>query len=418
MSESLQGKISFDSSGFNERKINGIGEQRVAQVHSVVSEYLSSKGWHSASCECCHTLFLTKGQKAICGDEKCNGYEFIGEKRKNPPSIFDIADKFHEVVDPDFQYCQPLPIVRDNSTTVFTGTAGQLFDPFIHEEIEAPLQGLPIYTIQPVIRLQGRKIVGKKEGFSTSFTLLATEQFNATLENHMSHFEHWIEILSEVGLFAGDLTLRHIENRPNWGNGEFNTDVIKVFYKGLELGVSNFFINIPLIKSQTSATMSDITFGLERLTWAARKNRLYFGVFNPLIEVSNDQIEQLDAYRTLVLLSASGVESGHRDVGSKYKNLADTAFSFSQPFKDELVNYYYEWWSHFQSFPLDLITTTQVISIERNKRLNLALKKQFNLPDALNIKQPIETTLIYAQMHGILDDDLIQFMKNQHGKTN
>ena len=83
MSESLQGKISFDSSGFNERKINGIGEQRVAQVHSVVSEYLSSKGWHSASCECCHTLFLTKGQKAICGDEKCNGYEFIGEKRKS-----------------------------------------------------------------------------------------------------------------------------------------------------------------------------------------------------------------------------------------------------------------------------------------------------------------------------------------------
>lgn len=370
--------------------------KNLGEVISISHEMLTRNGWNFASCENCNNAYYAKEETTAsnCSSNSCTGeYEFLNLSRKRKSmELLALSGGFSDFFSQNgYSEVKPIHIVNRVGNTLFTGNAGQFFDREIFRE--TAYDSTPVFIKQPVIRMQGEDIVGKVDGFTTSFVNVATEQLDASPEQHTHNLDLWMEFLSKSGLYMGDFTLKPKLERTNWGElNDIDTYTLKFNYKGLELGVANYAI-IPQ-RSRPPIAQSDLTFGLERVLWAINKNSSYFDLIGPFTYSLRGEHVKMDSYRTTTLMAASDVRPSNQDRGSKFRLFANKISSLDDEFNPDLVKYYYDWWKQFTDFPNSLATTTTILRREINRNRNLRIQRTMgknSITPNLNTSVDIDT---------------------------
>jgi len=360
-----------------------IGENKdlIWSALKTTESFLAQKEWREVECRSCGSPFFAKSSYNLdsCGSYKCTGYEFLAEpKKKKTLSPQRLGSKISShFISQGYQVAARLPIVNQTGSTLFTGTCGQVFDNAIFNEQE--YKSSPLLAIQPVIRLQGKDLVGVTDGFSTSFVNIASEQMGASKEQHLQNLNTWLDSLSESGIYMGTISLVPVVGTPDWGGIKPTGLTLRINYLGLELGVSNYF---PAIRQDSRDTlkMSDISFGLERLAWALSKTPSYFDVLGPLDRSAVEEYRKMDRIRTITLMLASHVTPSNKDRGSKLRSLAKDP-SVGDKVDLELIEYYYNWWSNFIDLPASLTETVNGIRAEIYRNKNAGIQNKTGIKD-------------------------------------
>lgn len=343
---------------------------------SVQKEYFDSHGWNLKTCPKCNSAYFSKRTLNTCGSYECeNDYTFLklGARRE----FFELEECYKTSIDffrsKGYEVAHPIDIVRKSERTLFASVAGQVFDDAIYKGQSTSSSN--IVCVQPVIRLQGESLVGKIEGYSTSFLNMSTDRWNSTPKEHFEAFDNWLDFLSTQGLYAGNISLKTNYEDNDWDAFHVHSEALRLNYGGLELGIANFFIDIPQ-PNERIATMSDISFGLERVVWAVNKSKSYFDAIGPLIYVlyNPNKIMLMDSIRTTTLMAAFGVTPAHYDHGGKFRLLTKkVAKSFGlAPYK-ELSEYYHNQWSKFINLKYDSNVCGSMIMQEIERNLNVEL---------------------------------------------
>ena len=351
--------------------------------------FLVNKNWITHTCPHCSNEYFAKehSSTAGCGSYKCNGYEFLNRPlRRAFFDIYEIGEKlktnFNSLA---YREVAPIPVVNKIGSTLFTGTSAQYYDTAIFEEEQ--IDASPIVIAQPVIRLQGKDLVGKIDGFTTAFINIATEQPNVAMTKHLQHFDHWLEQLSLLGLFMGDVSLKISTDNPEWGKYQPDAVTVKINYLGLELGVANYFTNIPQ-QTREALTLSDLSFGLERIAWALNKTPSYYDIIGPINYSAKGRHKLMDDYRTMTLMAASGVTPSNKDRGSKFRMLTKSSATPTESINLYLVDYYYNWWRQFANLPLQKSDAVDIIVREVNRNINIETRKRIGGSERI----PLEIT--------------------------
>lgn len=362
-------------------------ESDQAKLSVEMNEYLTRHGWSLAACgeSACDRKYYVKPKydTGNCQRYECSGYRFLERKeRKSLISLISITKKAEQLFLKEKTIkVNPLPIIKKHGSTLFTGTCGQYYDDVFF--LDKKPQAESIFLAQPVVRLQGEDLVGKIDGISTSFVNMATEKINANQNEHLELLNLWMSFLSSLGIFMGDITLTLKQDKPKWGD-QISPEAfsLKINYLGLELGIANFFHNIVIPNSGNCYTLSDISFGLERVAWAVNKTPSYFDSIGPirLASKGKDAHTVIDRYRTGTLLTSSGVIPSYKDRGSKVRKLIkDISFSVNEDFSEQLIKHYFDSWSQFIDLPLSLPHTTQVIMKEFSRNQNMRVNEKLKV---------------------------------------
>lgn len=355
-------------------------------IVAVRDDFFARRSWQRKQCPLCLEEYYTKRDLPHCGSYRCaGGYPFLNIPA---PKVYlelgACAENFREFFTTrGYRLHPPVAIVRSDERTLFASTAGQVFDDLIYGQSPQrdPQQ---CAVMQPVIRLQGIGLVASLDGISTSFVHTATECWNATTEKHFNSLDQWLDFLSSLGLHVGGLCLKAKRADNDWAGYTVISEMLKINYDGLEVGVANFFFNIPQ-QSGDIATLSDIGVGLERLVWAVNKSPAYFDGIGPLSSVTIHKRVAFDAIRTTTLMAGSGVVPEHKNQGSKLRAMIGLVTEEVQHLNlYELVHYYHRQWTSFVDLPVSREQTYSTIWREINRGLNLETNR------VLGIDEPFE----------------------------
>lgn len=353
--------------------------------------FLINKNWVAYTCPHCTNEYFAKERSttASCGSYNCAGYEFLNRPRKKG---YIDTDKIGERLISDFgsqsyKKTEPISVINTIGNNLFTGAGGYFNNPVIFNE--APIQETPIIINQPVIRLKEKELVGQTDGISTSFINISTEQVNPSMAEHIVNFDKWLQQLSSLGLFMGDFSLKIATDKPKWAETVIlDAVIVKINYLGLEIGVANYFTNIPQ-RDRPALTLSDMSFGLERIAWALNKLPSYYDILGPINYSARGEHKLMDDYRTMTLMAAYGVLPLNKDRGSKFRMLTKDCVRLSRILHLDLVSYYHDWWNQFADLPLKKSDVMDIIGQEFNRNINVEIRRiteaTENIP--LNISQ-------------------------------
>ncbi|MFH1049235.1 MAG: hypothetical protein V1732_06265 [Patescibacteria group bacterium] len=355
-------------------------------TEKVKEDFFVSRGWQRKKCPLCLEDYYTKNDLPNCGSYRCSdGYKFLDIPAPKSYLEFDTcAMRLREFfIAKNYNLRLPIGVIRKDERTLFASTAGQIYDDLVYGKT---IQSEPsMYIIlQPVIRLQGIKIVGLIDGNSTSFVHAATEGWNIHMEDHLKTLDHWLDFFSNLGLHAGGLCLKTKRAENDWSGTKVISEMLKINYGGLEIGVANFFPDIPQPNGK-NATLSDIGVGLERLIWGVNKSPLYFDGIGPLFySIAIDRII-LDALRTATLMVASGIIPEYKSHNSKLRlmieSIADLAYKINLY---ELVKYYHNQWNSLISLNRSQEQTYEIIRQRIDRSINLKINRALGTDESFN----------------------------------
>lgn len=355
-------------------------------IRAARDDFFARRGWQRKSCPLCSGEYYTKRDLPHCGSYRCVGnYSFLGIP--SPKSYLEFgmcAERLRKFFCGQGCALQPpIAVVRDDERTLFASTAGQVYDDLVYgKTVENDSRRCVV--LQPVVRLQSIGLIGSLDGVSTSFVHAATECWNVQAEAHFNVLDQWLDLFSSLGLHVGGLCLKSKRADNDWAGRVVTSEMLKVNYGGLEIGVANFFFNIPQA-ADTVATLSDIGVGLERLVWAVNKSPSYFDSIGPLSSVTILARVMLDAIRTATLIAASGVVPDHKNQGSKLRAMIGLVTNEAQRLNlYEFVRYYHRQWSSLIDLPISREHAYSVIWREINRVLNLETNR------VLGIDEPFE----------------------------
>jgi len=353
---------------------------------AVKDDFFAQRNWQKKQCPLCLEEYYTKRDLPHCGSYSCTGnYSFLNIPSPKFYLELGACAEYLRKFFLEWQYNPqtPIAIVRNDERTLFASTAGQIYDDLIYSrEIQNKPQKQTV--LQPVIRLQGIGLVGSLDGISTSFVHAATECWNVQIEEHLNTFDQWLDLFSSLGLHVGGLCLKTKRADNDWSGRTVASEMLRMNYGGLEIGIANFFLDIPQ-PSNSIATLSDIGVGLERLVWAINKSPSYFDGIGPLSNVIIHSRVILDAIRTATLMAASDVTPNHKNQGSKLRAMIGLVTENVQSLNlYELVHYYYQQWASFTSLPISQKDVYSMIWREINRGLNLETNRM------LGIDEPFE----------------------------
>lgn len=352
-------------------------------VETTRDEFFARRSWQRKQCPFCQESYYTKRGLPHCGSYWCSGgYTFTTIPAPKfylefGTCIARLREFFKEH---GYPVQSPIAVVRNNERTLFASTAGQVYDDLIYGTVveSEPCQCV---VLQPVIRLQSIGLVSSMEGISTSFVCAATEKWHASADEHYGVFDYWLDFFSSLGLHVGGFCLKTKQADNDWAGRTVTSEMIKINYSGLEIGVANFFLNIPQTNN-TVATLSDIGVGVERLVWAINKSPSYFDSIGPLSCVIMLERVTLDAIRTATLMAASGVVPNHKNQGSKLRAMIGFVVDYAQHVNFyELVQYYYGQWVSLIDLPVLREHTYSVIWQEINRALNLKTNQELGIDE-------------------------------------
>jgi len=325
-----------------------------------------------------------------------NNFPVSIEKPKYCPEKFNFERKIDNQVlcnyfeENNYIISKPIPIKLENATTLFVSAGIQKLENVIHREEEFP--EVPIFVNQPVLRSQ---FIGSTAMEShTSFHHLSTIDINLNIENHLKHFQNWMDFLLKTGFFKDNFVFNIVEDTPKLGNIKYNNFIIKVFYAGLEIGDAVFIPSLPQ-KTRPAFSISDIGFGLERLN------------HNP----NKINITENDYVKTLVLLGMSGVQPSNNEHGYRFrmfskKLVSECKLDYSQLIKTlKNIPGFIELWMQVDIDVLvgenDII---DLISKECERNFNREvlnfLKENHNYQSEININQGTRNFLLQLKNIG------------------
>lgn len=380
-------------------------EKRNSELELQLREHLDSRGWQTRICVSCGNDYFAHSLncREECGRYNCAGYEFLSSPQRKGYLTSDelskqISDHFVKV---GYVRINAIPVIRSLGHSLLTGSAGQVNDELIFGE--AKLIEAPMVLSQPVIRLHSVTLP-EQDGFSTSFINIGTEHQNCDFAQYIEHLDEWLSILNDLGLYIGDLTLESHISIQNWSQGEFENYVIKVFYRGLEIGVLNYFQDVPIHSGNKRTNIGDCSFGAERLCWAINKTPRYFTNIGPIVESVNENCKRyLDMIRTSVLMVASGLESSGKGPGSKLKKLMIENLDIHKALNLSALQYYYEYWSLFIELNRPHLEVAMYLATEWDRLRALKLHRIANQLDRKAcIRLPREAESFEEYMQEIL----------------
>ncbi|MFH2003393.1 MAG: Type 1 glutamine amidotransferase-like domain-containing protein [Bacteroidota bacterium] len=360
-----------------------------AIIERMRDEFFMRRGWQLKKCPICFEDYYTKRDLPNCGSYQCvEAHTFMTTPVPKSYLEFDAClTRFREFFEKQgYLVRSPIAVIRNSERTLFASTAGQIYDEFIYGSI---IQSEPCQRVvlQPVIRLQSIEIVSAMEGVSTSFVHAATEGWNVDVGEHFNALDRWLDFFSYLGLHVGGLCLKIKQEDNDWMDRIVTSEIIRINYGGLEIGVANFFINIPQ-GNNTTATLSDIGVGIERLVWAVNKSPSYFDSIGPISCVIILQRPLLDAIRTATLMVASGLIPGHKDKGSKLRMMIGLmADQIQRVNLYELVRYYYDQWTSLIELPVSREQTYLIIWREANRILNIKTNRVIGVSEQFEQSQ-------------------------------
>lgn len=214
---------------------------------------------------------------------------------------------------------------------------------------------------QPVIRMNQFNRIG--QGISSSFVNLSTVQLNPTMDAHLTHIDTWFDLLSELGLYVGDFSIKRVpSNRYAFGkNGNWAKTAgisLTLNYGNLQVGDAGF-IKVPAAQNQL--LVSDVGFGLERILWAVCKTPYYFDMIGPKDVPRNIKIS--DSVRSAVLLRMSNISKEQKDAYHQYKKFIKRLAQEQGHFDlFKYVKHYYSFWSQFIKPSKDAVAVYDLIS--------------------------------------------------------
>jgi len=175
----------------------------------------------------------------------------------------------------------------------------------------------PYFMFQPSLRVSSLDKMLTKNGYSTSFTNVCTEEVNADFDSHWEKLNSWFNLLSKKGLYMGHVSL--VED-PNWKANNLDGQSLLIYYGDLQLGDAVFIEGKTI--SGKPFTMSDIGFGIERILWALNKTERYFESYMPTLGLQKNDYESQDILRSLTLMSMSGIKPSHTAQGYRFRQYA------------------------------------------------------------------------------------------------
>lgn len=248
-----------------------------------------------------------------------------------------VASKFESY---GFPNLQPLPVATDRiKTTVFVTAGVQVLEGLVQNgETFEPRK---FFVAQPSTRTQFTDSVG--EGTSTSFVNLSTEIVDPSIEEHFAGINTWLSFLEELGIGKDRLQIIAKTSSPSWGERSMENYVLKFYCKGLEIGDAIYIYN--LHNGKRKVTISDIGFGLERITWLLRGGS-YFGL--PIASDDQTYYSSLDSAKTLALILGSGVKPSHKAQGFRARMFSKRLVDTSVQLKIDphvMYRYYNDYWA-------------------------------------------------------------------------
>lgn len=345
--------------------------------------FFLDRGWHLKQCPKCSKFYFTKKDLANCGAYTCvGGYTFLDIPA--PKDFIDLGSCQQQAINYfngcGYRTAPPLNVIRENERTLFVSAAGQIFDCLVYET-KQQVDFCKVCVVQPVIRLQSTNLIGKIEGFSTAFLNVAIDQWGATIEQHFTALDHLLDFFSSQGFYVGNLCTQYSFGENNWSDKKVLADMLKINYGGLEIGIANYFSEIPQDNS-LSVSMSDISIGLERFLWARNKTASYFDAIGPLTHAIRGDTILMDTLRTLTLMAGSGVIPGHQNHGYKFRLLANRISTPLQkiPLSD-LIEFYHEQWSGAISLLIPVASINGIVKREIDRNVILALNEKLGIDE-------------------------------------
>jgi len=350
---------------------------------NILIAFLGDKGWQHQSCTICGKSFFhktsIKPSMSSCGWRKCHDetlpFQALSSSKKlqTPAQINDKIKNYFVATGLDVNVPQNIANLHGKTDLIVAGV--QIFDSIIHQNL--PVKKGNMFIAQPCVRMKFQPQVAKSEGTSTSFINICTEEMEGTFDDHLCNIDHWLTILSKLGLHMNNFTIVLRTSTKNWGTGEFVALEIFFSYGGLELGDASYF-SIPQT-TRSAISISDIGFGLERITWAVNKIDSYYDLLSPWTILSTKEI--FDSCRTVTLLAINGVRASNKGPGLQLRRLAKIISSKS--YNEDiyyLFRYYFDYWSNFIQPSKDIEEVIQILRLEIERFINLSISKTYKLP--------------------------------------
>lgn len=351
-------------------------------VTQTVSAFLVGKGWQGHTCGSCGVTFFVKPSSKMdttsCGWQKCDKEAYLFRtlmKRKKMLTPSQISQMMTDYFcSSGWGLSVPRNVANFDGQTDLVIAGVQMFDDIIHRN--QPIRENKVFVAQPCVRMQFQAQVESHEGTSTSFVNVCTEKMGATLEEHLQTVDHWCTILSKIGLHMNDFIVIMRTSENDWGTGEFHSLELFFSYGGLELGDAAYLL-IPQ-SNREPIPISDVGFGLERITWAVNKTDSYFDALTPL--TLGGSKEMLDSCRTLALLVGCGVQSSNKGPGLQFRRFAKVLSE--KYYSGDLYHifaYYLNYWAQFIKSSISCDAALRLVRLEIERFVNLKICERLKL---------------------------------------
>ncbi len=250
---------------------------------------LISRGFERRKCRKCGRNFWSIGERELCADAGCIGFQFIGNSpvsdRLDYTGTWKKIERYF--TEHAHTYVKPYPTVaRWRDDLYFTIASINDFQPYVVSgELDPPAN--PLIIPQPCIRFPDVQNVGVTGSHYTNFVMIGQHAFN----NDRTGMFYWkdeaighdIEYLKRLGIPLNEIVFQE----DVWaGGGNFGPSM-EYFVQGLELGNCVFmqYEITPSGARELRTKVIDMGAGLSRLAWITSGDPTsYEVVFGKVIE--------------------------------------------------------------------------------------------------------------------------------------
>jgi hypothetical protein len=341
---------------------------------------LLSDGWHADRCPCCGRVYYARRPRENCMDVRLgcgSDYGFVGRRRRplyRPPTQVRAA-LAERLRSRNFSEVGTAEVVRTYGDTLFMVAGVQFFDDVIHRGGQ-PRSGA-FLVAPPVVRVRSLAKVGRKEGISSSFVNICTEQLNGSIDDYLHHVDSWRVALLAAGLDEDGLAF--IVEPAVHRRQTLTFRTVNVNYFGFELGEA--ILLTAADPASPVRTIIDCGFGLERIVWAVNEVDSYFTLIGPLDLALTGHTRAVDFVRTMTLLASAGLRAANSGPGHVLRRLGRLAASegAAQLGLDALVRHSFQYWAAFTPARLPPAEATHTVIEEVHRSHNALLAQRLGL---------------------------------------